>query len=130
MANYEVKAFLKYNKDHAWVKKSGDVYHIGITDYAQQKQGAILYADLPSEDDEIVAGKSYGSIESSKAISELIAPISGTVVAVNEDVLDDPETINRSCYDNGWLLEIEASDYDADAANLLDGEGYKAVIVE
>lgn len=130
MANYEVKAFLKYNKDHAWVKKSGDVYHIGITDYAQQKQGAILYADLPSEDDEIVAGKSYGSIESSKAISELIAPISGTVVAVNEDVLDDPETINRSCYDNGWLLEIEASDYDADAANLLDGEGYKAVIAE
>jgi glycine cleavage system H protein len=130
MANYEVKAFLKYNKDHAWVKKSGDVYRIGITDYAQQKQGAILYADLPSEDDEIVAGKSYGSIESSKAISELIAPISGTVVAVNEDVLDDPETINRSCYDNGWLLEIEASDYDADAANLLDGEGYKAVIAE
>jgi glycine cleavage system H protein len=130
MADYEVKAFLKYTKDHAWVKKSGDVYRVGITDYAQQKQGAILYADLPSEDDEITAGTSYGSIESGKAVSDLIAPISGKVTAVNEDVIDDPETINRSCYDVGWLIEVEASDYESDEANLIDGEGYKAVIAE
>lgn len=128
MAKYEVKVFLKYNKDHVWVKKTGDVYRIGITDYAQQQQGSILYADLPSEGDEITAGESFGSIESSKALSDLVAPISGTVTAVNEDVVDDPEVINNSCYDNGWLLEIEASDYSADAGNLMDAEEYKALI--
>lgn len=128
MAKYEVKIFLKYNKEHLWIKKAGDLYRIGITDYAQKQQGSILYADLPEEGDEITAGESFGSIESSKAVSELVAPISGTVVNVNEEVIDEPETINASCYDNGWLIEVEAADYDADAENLLDAESYRKMI--
>lgn len=128
MAKYEVKVFLKYNKEHLWVKKVGDNCRIGITDYAQQQQGDILYADLPEEGDEITAGESFGSIESSKAVSELIAPISGTVISVNEEVVDEPEIINNSCYDNGWILEVEASDYDAEAEKLLDAKEYKGMI--
>lgn len=129
MAKHEVKTFLSYTDEHAWVRKTSEgTYRIGITDYAQQQLGSILYADLPEEDDELTQGESYGSVESSKTVSDLFAPISGKVVAINDEVIDEPETINASCYDNGWLVEVEASDYETDKEKLLDAEGYKAFV--
>ncbi len=104
MAKYEVKVFPLYHKDHFWVRKMPDgLYKIGLTDYAQQNQGAIVYADLPCEGDSITKDEAYGSVESAKAVSDLIAPISGTIIAVNEAVMDEPSIINDSCYEAGWL---------------------------
>ena len=129
MAKYEVKGFTFYHEAHTWVRKMSDgSYKIGISDYAQQKQGSIVYADLPEEGDTITSGDAFGSIESSKAVSDLIAPVSGTIVAVNEEVLDDPSILNDSCYDSGWILSVEPDDYEADKANLMNADGYRAFI--
>lgn len=129
MAKYEVKAFPMYAEAHTWVRKMLDgTYKIGITDYAQQKQGDIVYADLPEEGDTITQGESFGSIESNKASSELIAPVSGTITEVNEEVMDDPAVINSSCYDNGWIITVEPDDYEADKENLMNSDAYKAFL--
>ena len=123
----EVKLFAKYNKEHLWARKMPDgTYKIGITDYAQDQLGAVNYIELPEEGDAIEAGVSLGSIESGKAVSELIAPVSGTVVRINEDAVDGPEVVNESPYEFGWLLEIEPSDWDSEYAALLDAAGYRA----
>ena len=129
MANYIVKAFPKYSEDHLWVRKMPDGrYLIGITDYAQQQQGAIVYADLPDEGDLLTQFESFGSIESGKTVSELIAPVSGTVTGVNEELADDPALINNACYDSGWLVAVEPDNFEEDAAKLMDAEAYKAFI--
>lgn len=128
MAKYEVKAFPLYTKDHTWVQKTADGYKVGITDYAQQKLGAIVYADLPGEDDDLTRGSAFGTVESSKAVSDLIAPVTGKVVEVNEEVLDDPSVINSSPFDTGWLLTVEPEDYEADKQELLNAEAYKAYL--
>lgn len=129
MSKYEVKAFPLYSKNHTWVRKMPDgMYKIGVTDYAQSKQGSIVYAELPFEDDTITKGEAFGSVESAKAVSDVIAPVSGTVVAVNTEVQDFPETINNSCYDAGWLIAIEPSDWEADTASLMDADAYTAYL--
>lgn len=126
MAKYEVKAFPMYSEAHTWVRKMIDgSYKIGISDYAQQQQGDIVYADLPDEGDAIVQGEAFGSIESGKAVSDLVAPVSGTITEVNEEVMDAPEVLNSSCYDNGWIITIEPTDYDGEKGKLMDAKAYR-----
>lgn len=122
----DIKIFAKYNKEHLWARKMPDgTYKIGITDYAQDQLGPVNYIDLPEEGDAIEAGVSLGSIESSKAVSDLVAPVSGTVISINEDAVDEPEVVNDSPYESGWLLEIEPSDWAGEYAGLLDAAAYR-----
>ncbi|UTR08772.1 glycine cleavage system protein GcvH [Evansella sp. LMS18] len=121
---------LRYSKEHEWVQQlEGDRVRIGITDYAQDSLGDIVFVEVPENDDEVTANESMGTIESVKAVSELYSPVSGTVVAVNEELEDAPETINEQPFDKGWLVEVELSDPEELEA-LLNEEEYKAFIDE
>ncbi|MBR5336478.1 MAG: glycine cleavage system protein GcvH [Lachnospiraceae bacterium] len=112
---------LKYTKDHVWVKKDGDTAKIGITDYAQDQLGDILFVDLPAVGDTLTAGETFTEVESSKTASEIPAPVSGEVIAVN-DVLDDtPEAINENAYD-AWIVEVKTDD---DLSGLISASDYE-----
>ena len=99
----------KYTKEHEWIQVDGSIGTIGITDYAQNSLGDIVFVDLPKLGDAVEAGKSFGSVESVKAVSDLFAPVSGTVTAINEELKDAPEKINAEA-NTTWLLKIELSD--------------------
>ncbi len=101
---------IKYHREHAWVRVEGKRATVGITDYAQQQMGDIVYVDLPESDTEIDADSELSEIESTKATSPVISPVSGTVVEVNEDLADSPEIINEDPYGNGWLVTLEMND--------------------
>jgi glycine cleavage system H protein len=101
---------IKYHREHAWVRVEGKRATIGITDYAQQQMGDIVYVDLPEPDTEIDADSELSEIESTKATSPVISPVSGTIVEVNEDLADSPEIINEDPYGNGWLVTLEMND--------------------
>jgi len=101
---------IKYHREHAWVRVEGKRATIGITDYAQQQMGDIVYVDLPESDTEIDADSELSEIESTKATSPVISPVSGTVVEVNEDLADSPEIINEDPYGNGWLVTLDMND--------------------
>ena len=118
---------LKYSEDHEWIKVEGNTATIGITDFAQSELGDIVFVELPEEGDDISTGDSFGSVESVKTVSELYAPVSGSVVAVNEELEDSPELVNESPYENAWMLKVELSD-ESELDNLLDAAGYQAVI--
>jgi glycine cleavage system H protein len=119
---------LRYTAEHEWVRDQGaGAVRIGITDYAQQQLGDIVYVSLPAVGDEVTAGESCGELESTKSVSELYAPVSGTVVAVNDELDSAPELVNSEPYDRGWMMEIQPADRDAVAA-LLDAAGYQAAI--
>ena len=113
---------LKYTKAHLWVKKDGDTVKIGITDYAQDQLGDILFVDLPSPGDQITAGDTFTEVESSKTASELPAPVSGEIVAVNDELDDSPEKINEGAYD-AWIVEVKTDD---DLSGLLSAADYQA----
>ena len=115
---------LRYSEDHEWVKVDGNVAVIGISDFAQKELGDITYADLPEVDDEVAAGDEFGALESVKASSELLAPVSGKVVEVNPDLEDAPEKINEDAYE-AWIIKVEMSD-PAQVEALMDAEAYKA----
>ena len=100
---------LYYSESHEYVRVEGDYGFIGITDYAQNALGAVVYVDMPEVDDEVEAGEEFGAVESTKAASELMAPVSGTVVEVNEALDDQPELINQDAYEN-WIIKVELSD--------------------
>lgn len=119
---------LRYSEDHEWVKVEGDIAIIGITDYAQKELGDITYADLPEVDDEVEAGDEFGALESVKASSELLSPVSGKVVEVNPELEDAPEKINEDAYE-AWIIKVEMSD-PAQVDALLDAAAYKAKIGE
>jgi glycine cleavage system H protein len=119
-------ADLKYTKDHEWIRISGDTAEIGITDYAQQQLGDVVYVDLPEVGRAISAGESFGSIESVKAVSELFAPMSGEVVAVNPALKDKPESVNTDPHAT-WMVRVRLSD-PAAAGALLDAGQYEAAI--
>lgn len=119
---------LRYSEDHEWVKVEGDIATIGITDYAQKELGDITYADLPEVDDEVEAGDEFGALESVKASSELLCPVSGKVVEVNPELEDAPEKINEDAYE-AWIIKVEMSD-PAQVDTLLDAAAYKAKIGE
>ena len=101
---------IKYHREHAWVRVEGKRATIGITDYAQQQMGDIVYVDLPETDTEVDADSELSEIESTKATSPVISPVSGTVVEVNGDLADSPEIINEDPYGNGWLVTLELND--------------------
>ena len=103
---------LKYSKEHVWLRIEGNRLVVGITDLAQEELGAIAAVELPDEGDQVEQEDSMGSIEARKTVAELYAPITGTVLAVNEEVLDTPSLLNDDPYDGGWLLELELEDRD------------------
>ena len=118
---------LKYSEDHEWIKVDGNTVTIGITDFAQSELGDIVFVELPEEGDDISTGDSFGSVESVKTVSELYAPVSGKVVAVNEELEDSPELVNENPYEGAWMLKVEISDA-GELDNLLDAAAYQAVI--
>ncbi len=107
---------LRYDKEHEWVRVEGDVATIGISHYAQDQLGEVVYVDLPSVGDEIKAGDAFGEIESVKSVSELFAPVSGEIVEVNGVLADAPETVNEDPYGDGWMIKVRMAD-----ASELDG---------
>jgi glycine cleavage system H protein len=123
-------ANLLYSEEHEWVLKlDGNRVRIGISDYAQKQLGDIVFVESPSVDDEVTANESMGTIESVKAVSELYAPVSGSVIRVNEELNDTPETINENPYEAGWLIEVEISN-PGELGSLLNENEYKAFISE
>ncbi len=117
---YEVPEGLYYTTDFAWVKIEGDKVRVGITDYAQKSLREIVYAELPSVGTEVKQKEPFGTLESVKAVSDLVAAVSGTIEEVNEEVQSKPETLNEDPYGKGWLLIVKPSNLQADLANLLD----------
>ncbi|MDU1539876.1 MAG: glycine cleavage system protein GcvH [Paeniclostridium sordellii] len=115
---------LKYCKEHTWVKLEDDYAYIGITDYAQDQLGEILFVEMPEVEDEITKGKDFGVVESSKVASDLIAPISGEVVEINEALEDEPEAINEDSYE-AWIIKVKVSDTD-ELESLLNSDGYES----
>lgn len=107
MAN--VPEDLHYSKDHEWVRVEGDVATIGISDYAQNSLGDVVYVELPKPGEEFAANESFGSVESVKAVSEMFSPISGTVVTANESLNDEPEKVNVDPYGEGWMIRVRMS---------------------
>ncbi len=119
---------LKYSESHEWVKVEGNIAVVGVSDFAQKEMGDITYVDMPDVDDEVTAGEEFGALESVKASSELISPVSGTVVEVNSDLEDTPEKVNEDAY-GAWIIKVKMSDA-SELDNLLDAAGYKALIKE
>jgi glycine cleavage system H protein len=115
----EVPEGLYYTKDYEWVKIEGDKARIGITDYAQKQLREIVYAELPSEGDTVTQKEPYGTVESVKAVSDLIAPLSGTIEQVNTEVQNSPEFLNKDPYNKGWLLVIKPANLD-ELKNIMD----------
>jgi glycine cleavage system H protein len=101
---------VKYTKDHEWASAEGDTVTIGINDYAQDQLGEIVFVEMPAVGDSFSAEDEFGSVESVKAVSEMYMPISGEILAVNEDLEDAPEKVNEDCYQSGWIIKVKASD--------------------
>ena len=120
---------LRYSKEHEWVKVDGDTMVIGITDFAQSELGDIVFVELPEVGDTISADEPFGSVESVKTVSELYAPVSGTVVKVNEELSDNPEYVNESAYEKAWMVVIEPSDV-SELEKLMTAEEYEALVNE
>jgi glycine cleavage system H protein len=118
--NYEVVEGLYYSKDYFWVKIENGKARMGITDYAQKQLREIVYAELPSAGGTIKQNEPFGSVESVKAVSDLIAPLSGTIEQVNEEVTSKPELLNEDPYGKGWLLVVTPSNLDEELKNLMD----------
>ena len=115
---------LYYAESHEYVRVEGEYGYIGITDYAQQALGNVVYVDMPEVDDEVTAGEEFGAVESVKAASDLFSPVSGTVVEVNEALEDTPELINQDAFGN-WIIKVKLSD-PSELDNLMDAQAYEA----
>lgn len=113
-----------YSATHEYVKVEGNVGYIGITDYAQNALGNVVYVDMPEQGDDVTAGEDFGAVESVKAASDLIAPVSGAVIDINEHLIDNPRLINEDAMNN-WIIEVELTD-PSELDNLMDEEAYKA----
>ena len=116
---------LLYSESHEWVKVEGDIAVIGASDFAPQEMGDITYVDMPDVDDEVTAEEDFGALESVKASSDLISPVSGVVVEKNEELEDQPELINQDAYAN-WIIKVKMSDV-SELEKLLDAKGYAAI---
>lgn len=122
-----IPANLKYTNEHEWVRVEGDVVYVGITDYAQEQLGDIVFVDIPTVGETLNAGDTIGTIEVVKTISDIFCPISGEVLEVNEALEENPALVNQDPYGEGWLVKIKpAADSDFDV--LLDAEAYKALL--
>ena len=123
-------AGLKFTESHEWVRMEGDVAIIGITDFAQSELGDVVYVDFPDVEDDVEQGEEFGEIESNKAVSELKSPVTGSVLEVNEELVDfsgDEHPVNVDPYNAGWLIKVQVSEV-SELDNLMDEEGYKAFL--
>ena len=120
---------LRYTKDHEWARKEGKVVVVGITFHAQEELGDVVYVELPKVGGAITAGTPFGVIESTKAVSELFAPISGKIMKVNESLTNSPQTVNEDPYQAGWLIEVEAADA-RQIDQLMDAAAYEKLVQE
>ncbi len=125
----EIPGKLLYSQEHTWVRDRNGKCFVGITAYAQDQLGEIIYVDLPALGDNVEEGNSFGVVESLKAVSDLLAPISGEVLEVNEALEDGPELVNSDPYGGGWMIAVAISD-DAELKNLMTAEQYKSLIEE
>lgn len=130
MADYQIPEELAYTKEDEWVRKEdGDEVVIGVTDFAQNQLGDIVFVELPEIGASTEAGVPFGTIESVKAVSDLFAPLSGEVIAINEALEDAPERVNESCYGDGWLLRLRVSN-PSELDDLLDAAAYTRSVAE
>lgn len=118
---------LKYSEEHQWVQVEDDIALIGISDFAQEQLGEIVFLELPEVGDQLQSGKSYGVVESAKTASDLYAPISGEVIEVNVELPDSPEVINSSPYEEGWMVKVKLIDH-TELDDLLDAASYEEMI--
>ncbi len=124
MADYEIPGDLRYTREDEWIRTEGDRVTIGITDYAQQQLGDIVFVELPAVGTPVERGEPFGVVESVKAVSDLYAPVSGEVVEANPDLASHPEHINEDCYGDGWMITIQIND-PADLETLIDATQYQ-----
>ncbi len=129
MADYEIPAELHYTREDEWCRLEGNRIVIGVTDYAQQQLGDIVFVELPAVGTAIERGEPFGVIESVKAVSDLYAPVSGEVVEVNADLGDRPEQVNEDCYGDGWMIAVVVSD-GSDLSEHLDAASYRRHVEE
>ena len=118
---------LKYTNEHEWIRVEGDIAYVGITDYAQEQLGDIVFVDIPTVGESLDAGEVFGTIEVVKTISDLFLPVAGEVLEQNEALEENPELVNKAPYGEGWLIKMKPADVKA-VEDLLDAEGYKEVI--
>ena len=116
---------LYYSESHEFVRIEGEYAYVGITDYAQHQLGNVVYVEMPDVDDEVAQGEEFGAVESVKAASDLISPVTGTVVEVNEELADNPQLINEDAFSN-WIIKVKVDDTE-ELKNLLDAKGYEAI---
>jgi len=122
---YKVEEGVYYTKEHEWARKNDDgTVSVGVDDYAQAQLHEIVYVELPEMDAEIAQAEAMGAVESVKAVSDMFSPVGGKVVAVNEELLDNPDKINTDPYGEGWIAKIEPTNLEGDLANLLDAAAY------
>ncbi len=121
---YDIPDGLLYTREHEWAHLTGRTVKVGITDYAAKTLNDVVYASLPKLGQKLTQLKVFGTVESIKAVSELYSPLSGTVTKLNDALASQPELVNQSPYDKGWLIEVEPSDYESERRNLLDAKAY------
>lgn len=117
---------LRYSESHEYVKIEGDYAVVGITDFAQEQLGNVVYVDVPEVGDEVTADETFGAVESTKAASDLVCPVSGEVVEVNEALEDEPELVNKDAFGEGWIIKVKLANPE-EVEQLLDAKGYEAV---
>lgn len=120
---------LKYTDNHQWARIEGDIATIGITDYAQDQMGDLVYVELPEVGEEVTAGAPFGQVESVKAVSDIQSPVSGEITEINEALVDTPETANRAPYGEGWLIKVRMSDK-SELDSLLDSAAYQELLAK
>ncbi|MCE9624766.1 MAG: glycine cleavage system protein GcvH [Deltaproteobacteria bacterium] len=120
---------LKYTTEHEWVRIEGDVATVGITDYAQEKLGDIVFVELPEEEETIDKGDTFGVVESTKSVSDLYVPLTGSVIETNDPLLDSPEIINEDPYGEGWMIRLKLKNLQ-EVKELLDAKAYQKLIEE
>lgn len=127
MSNTQIPENLKYTKDHEWARVEGKQVTVGVTEHAQNSLGDIVFVELPEVGRELTAGETFGVVESVKAVSDLISPIAGKVAAINEKLVDEPNTINDAPYEGGWIVKIEMTGESTDH-DLMDHLNYKDLV--
>ena len=123
----EVPEDLRYSREHEWVRVDGDVARVGITDFAQDSLGDVVFVQLPDRGLDVVAGASIAEIESTKSVSDIYVPVSGVIREINDALADEPERVNRDPYGEGWIFEVELTD-PTEVEDLLDAAGYRAFV--
>ena len=128
----DIPSDLHYTAEHEWVRRSGDdTVRVGITDFAQSALGDVVFVQLPDVGSQVTAGESFGEVESTKSVSDLFAPVSGTVSAVNGDLDGSPQLVNSDPYGAGWLVDVQVSDgTELEFSTLLDAEAYRGTLTE